>query len=56
MFATLIIQLPSKYEVVDDKPVLTVKHKDDIYKYYFGASKDKERDYDCQYNVYYAAH
>ena len=56
MFATLIVQLPSKYQVVDDKPILSVKHKDDIYEYYFGASQDKERNYDCAYNVYYAAH
>ena len=51
MFATLIIQLPSKYKVIDNKPILTVKHKDDVYNYYFGTNKT-----DCEYNIYYAAH
>ena len=58
MFATLIIQLPCKYEVVDNKPILTVKHKDYVYNYYFGSNTDtiKQNNYDCEYNIYYAAH
>ena len=50
MFATLIIQLPCKYEVVDDKPIFSVKHIDYVYEHFFGSSKD------CRYNIYYAAH
>eukprot|EP01083_Nonionella_stella_P079223 217177_1 len=51
MFATLIVQLPSDYKVVDDKATLIVKHRNKSFEFYFGVDDNENK-----HNIFYTAH
>eukprot|EP01084_Bolivina_argentea_P304406 525680_1 len=68
IFAKLIVQLPSKYIMTNDKPVLEITHEDDVYTFGFGSTIDKPSDSHsieaewltgygkCRYDIYYASY